>query len=189
MSKYSSESEEEYTFKCPSCKDGSIKITKNLYDLPDKDKMLIIKFECNKCNFHNNDIIPYTTRIEPGILTLKVRNEEDLKSKIYRSPTSKLEIPELELAVEPGPSASFYFTNIQGILYRFENAVLIHKNSLDKDNKKRQEIDEILDSLRKAIDGKFPFTLIITDHSGGSYIIPKDESKLSFTKLVILQDE
>ena len=103
-----------------------IEITKTEYDLPDEDKMLILKFECNNCNFHKNDIIPLTTRIEPGISSLKVTKESDLKSKIYRSPTGKLEIPELEVIVTPGPSAQFYFTNIQGILMRFEDAVNIY---------------------------------------------------------------
>ncbi|MBY9008002.1 MAG: ZPR1 zinc finger domain-containing protein [Candidatus Lokiarchaeota archaeon] len=188
MSKYASEPEEEFTFNCPSCQDGILKIIKNLYDLPDKDKMLIIKFECDNCNYHQNDIIPYTTRIEPGILTLNITTDEDLKSKVYRSPTGELEIPELELAVEPGPSAKFYYTNIQGILYRFERAVLIHKNNKDLSDKERQDVEKILENLRKAINGNFPFTLIIKDHSGGSYIIPIDYSKLSFTKFDISQN-
>ncbi len=183
MSKYSSEPEEQFSFKCPSCKEGLIKIFKNIYDLPDEDKMLIIKFECNKCNFYNNDIIPLTSRLEAGISKLKITNEGDLKSKIYRSPTAKLEIPELQLVVEPGPNADFYFTNVQGILYRFENAVLIHKNSLDSEDPEKQEIEDILNDLRKAINGNFTFTLIITDNAGGSYIIPEDDSKFSFSKL------
>ena len=183
MSKFISEPEEEFSFSCPSCKDGRLKIIKNLYDLPDKDKMLIIKFECDNCNYHQNDIIPYTTRIEPGKLTLKITNEEDLKSKVYRSPTGKLEIPELELSVEPGPSARFYYTNIQGILFRFEKAIEIHLNNEDLSEDEKLEVVKILNNLREAINGNYPFTLIIEDYSGGSYIIPTDDSKLSYTKL------
>jgi zinc finger protein len=172
-----------YSFKCPSCVNGNIDITKTIYDLPDEDKMLILKFECNSCNFHKNDIIPLTTKMDPGIMTLKVTNEEDLKSKIYRSPVGKLEIPELELIVEPGPRADFYYTNIQGILYRFENAVMIYRNNLEEDNPEKNEIDIILDNLKQAIDGKFNFTLKITDPQGGSYIIPQDKSKYTFKKI------
>lgn len=172
-----------YSFKCPSCEEGIINIIKNVYDLPDGDKMLILKFVCNICNFQKSDIIPLSTNTQPGIMTLKVSSEEDLKSKIYRSPAGKLEIPELDLIVEPGPRADFYFTNIEGILYRFESAVLIYRNNLDENDAEKSEIDDLLDNLKKAMEGKFNFTLKITDTLGGSYIIPKNKSKYTFTKI------
>ncbi len=172
-----------YSFKCPSCQEGLIDIVKSIYNLPDGDKMLILKFECNTCNFHKNDVIPLTTNIEPGIITLQILDENDLKSKIYRSPAGKLEIPELELIVEPGPRADFYYTNIQGILFRFENAVSIYRNNLEENDPERSKIDALMFNLRQAIDGKFKFTLKITDLQGGSYIIPQDKSKYSFEKI------
>ena len=172
-----------YSFKCPSCQEGIIDIVKSIYDLPDGDKILILKFECNTCNFHKNDVIPLTTNMEPGIMTLQVLDENDLKSKIYRSPAGKLEIPELELIVEPGPRADFYFTNVQGILFRFESAVLIYRNNLEEKDPEKSEIDDILHDLKQAIDGKFNFTLKITDPQGGSYIIPQDKSKYKFDKI------
>ena len=172
-----------YSFKCPSCNEGILNIFRTVYDLPDGDKMLIIKFECNKCEFHNNDIIPLTTNMKPGIMTLKVTSEEDLKSKVYRSPLGKLEISELELIVEPGPRADFYYTNIEGILYRFESAVSIYRKSLTENSPEIDDIDDILNNLKKAIKGKFEFTLTITDPEGGSYIIPNDKSKYKFEEL------
>lgn len=182
VSEKSKNEEIEFSFKCPSCKKGIIKILKTIYDVPDGDKMLLIKFECNICNFTNNDILPLTTNNTPGKMTLKVSNEKDLKSKIYRSPVGRLEIPELELFVEPGPRADFYFTNVEGILFRFENAVSIYRKNLEDDDVQIEEIDKILQDLQKASKGEFKFTLIITDSGGGSYIIPEDESKYSFEK-------
>ena len=180
MSEKSKNEEVDFSFKCPSCDKGRIKIYKTTYDVPDGDKMLLIKFECNICNFSNNDVIPLTTNNTPGIMTLRVSNENDLKSKIYRSPVGKLEIPELELFVEPGPAADFYYTNVEGILYRFENAVLIYRKNLEEDDAQIKEIDKILQDLGKALKGEFKFTLVITDTGGGSYIIPQDESKYQF---------
>ena len=175
--------EDKFSLKCPDCADGIISIDTIEYDLPDGDKMLIVKFVCDSCTFQKNDIIPMTTRIEPGIMTLKVSNENDLKSKIYRSPTGKLEIPELELIVEPGPRADFYYTNVEGILFRFEAAVLIYKNNLEKNDPEFKEIEQILIDLHKAVKGELKFTLQITDIGGGSYIIPQDQLKYSFKKL------
>jgi len=178
-------SEIVYSFKCPSCGIGTIDIIKSIYDLPDGDKMLILKFECGNCNFHKNDVIPLTTNMDPGIMTLKVTNEEDLKSKIYRSPLGKLEIPELELIVEPGPRADFYYTNVEGILYRFESAVSIYRKNLENNDPELNEIDDILNNLKKALEGNYEFTLILTDPQGGSYIIPQNKSKYKFEKLGI----
>ncbi|TFF84354.1 MAG: ZPR1 zinc finger domain-containing protein [Promethearchaeota archaeon] len=180
MSEKAKKSEKEFSFQCPVCKKGIITIQKTVYDLPDKDKMLIIKFECNTCNYSNNDIIPLTTNFKPGVISLKVKDEIDLKSKVYRSPVGKLEIPELELAVEPGPSANFYYTNVEGILLRFENAVSIYKNNLDNDDPQIDEIEALLENIQKAIEGKFEFTLKISDKGGGSYIIPQNKSNYSF---------
>ncbi len=175
--------QDEFSIKCPACNQGIIKINKAVYDLPDKDKMLILKFECDKCSFLKNDIIPLTTNTDPGIMTLEVSNEADLKSKIYRSPMGKLEIPELELMVEPGPRADFYYTNVEGILLRFENAVSIYRNNLEEDDKKIVEIEKLQKDLKKAMKGRLKFTLIVTDTQGGSYIIPHDKSKYTFEKL------
>jgi zinc finger protein len=175
--------EKIHSFKCPSCQKGTIDLIKTIYDLQDGDKMLILKFECDKCTFHQNDIIPLTTRMDPGIMVLKVEEEKDLKSKIYRSPVGKLEIPELELIVEPGPRADFFFTNVEGILLRFESAVSIYLKNLSKGEPEISEVEEIQQKLALAREGKFEFTLKITDPQGGSYILPVDESKYSFKKL------
>ena len=175
-------SQDEFSIKCPACKQGIIKINKTVYDLPDKDKMLILKFECNKCSFLKNDIIPLTTNMDSGIMTLEITNESDLKSKIYRSPMGKIEIPELELMVEPGPRADFYYTNVEGILLRFERAVSIYRNNLDEGDEQIAEIDELLKDLKEAMKGRLKFTLIITDTQGGSYILPHNKSKYKFEK-------
>ena len=189
MSKENRKSEIVYSFKCPSCETGTIDIVKTIYDLPDGDKMLILKFECGNCNFHKNDVIPLSTNMNPGIMTLKVTNEEDLKSKIYRSPLGKLEIPEFEIIVEPGPRADFYFTNVEGILFRFQDAVLIYRKSLEENDPDKGGIEELLENLKEAIEGRFNFTLKITDPQGGSYIIPQNKSKYKFEKLETKESE
>jgi zinc finger protein len=182
MSKLSKDTEEQFSFKCPSCSEGKIVVTKTVYDLPDKDQMLIIKFECDTCNFTNNDIIPLTTNLEPGIKILKIKSEDDLKSKIYRSPAGSLEIPELELSVEPGPSANFYYTNVEGILDRFERAVLVYLNNIPNSDPEKEEVQDLLEKIVKAKKGERAITLKLTDNEGGSYIIPQKGSNYKFIR-------
>ena len=51
------------------------------------------------------------------------------------------------------------------------------------------EIDDILNNLKKALEGNYEFTLILTDPQGGSYIIPQNKSKYKFEKLGIEKSE
>ncbi|MBD3194660.1 MAG: ZPR1 zinc finger domain-containing protein [Candidatus Lokiarchaeota archaeon] len=188
MSEKKSNEEDSTILRCPSCKQGILQISKVIYDTKDGDKLLIFKLECDKCNFINKDVIPYTTRNEQGISKLKVQNQEDLKSKIYRSPSGILEIPELELKVEPGPSAQFYFTNVEGVITRFQGAVNIYLKDIGEKDPEFDDIKEIADNLEKAINGEYSFTLIIRDQSGGSYIVPENEKNYSFEKIINKDD-
>jgi zinc finger protein len=115
---------EELDFDCPVCKKGQLILSKTIHNLPDGDKILIMKFECNKCDFTKNDIIPVDTPIKPSKFILKVNEKEDLESKIFRSFSGVLEIPELEIEIEPGPAADFFITNVEGILQRMKDADL-----------------------------------------------------------------
>ena len=169
------DSEEGLGFDCPVCKKGQLILSKHIHELPDGDKYLIMKFECNKCNYTKNDLIPIETPIKPGKFILNVNEKEDLKSKVFRSFSGVLEIPELEMEIEPGPAADFYITNIEGVLTRMKDAVTIFKKNLDEKNPK---IDKILENIDKAINGEFKFTVIITDKVGGSYIVPINKNSL-----------
>ena len=183
MSEKAKQTEEEFSLKCPACQEGIIKIYKSVYEAADGDKLLILKFECPKCDYLKNDIIPVETEMKPGIITLKVENEEDLKSKLFRSAGATLEIPEIDLEIRPGPSAQFYFTNVEGVLDRFLQAAKIMKRDLKEDKQASIEIDKAIEEIEEAMNGSLPFTLKIEDPLGGSYIVPIDKSKYSFADI------
>ncbi|MFX1238358.1 MAG: ZPR1 zinc finger domain-containing protein [Promethearchaeota archaeon] len=183
MSEKAKKNEEDFSFKCPSCTKGIIKIQKTIYDSQDGDQILILKYECNDCGYLTKDVVPLSSKMKPGVILMRIKNEKDLGSMLYRSPTGKLEIPELELVVEPGPKADFYLTTIEGILFKFESAVKIYKNSLEYNDPEFTRVSKIIDDLQEAKKGKFPFTLKITDNAGGSYIMPQDETQYSFEPL------
>ncbi len=169
------DSGDDLGFDCPLCRKGQLILKKHIHELSDGDKYLIIKFECNKCNFVKNDLIPVETPIKPAKFILNVNEKEDLTSKIFRSFSGVLEIPELEMEIEPGPAADFYITNIEGVLLRMKDALRIFKKNLEEQNPK---VDKILKNIDKAINGEFKFTVIIIDKEGGSYIIPAKKNSL-----------
>ena len=59
----------------------------------------------------------------------------------------------------------------------FESPSVLHKNNTP------HTLVESMHYIDDISDLKFKFTLKITDHQGGSYIIPKDESKYAFKKI------
>lgn len=189
MSNDNNNYKDELFLSCPNCQKGRLVIHKTIYEVKHGDKLLIIKLECDKCNYVKNDVIPAETSIKPGISILKVDNENDLKSKIFRSSSAKLEIPELELVIEPGPYAGFFFTNVEGVLDRFLRASKIIYNDVKNDITQNQEIEQAIEDIQKAMDGKLKFTIKITDPLGGSYIVPIDKSKYTFIPLNDLKKE
>jgi len=166
---------EDLSFKCPACSDGKLIISRAEHKLPDGDLYLIMKIECDKCDFTKSDLIPLETPTKPGKYTLRVNSKEDLESKIFRSFSGILEIPELEMEIEPGPAADFFITNIEGILQRMKNAVSYYNRNLEE---KDDKVERILENIDKAINGEFKFTLIINDKMGGSYIVPAKKESL-----------
>jgi len=107
----------EQNIECPSCEEGIIEITRTLYKLPDGEDILILLMECNKCNFHQNDVLTLNTSVGPGTYTLKV-NDGDLSHKIFRSPTGYIYIPEADFEIEPGSSSGYMVTFVEGIITR-----------------------------------------------------------------------
>lgn len=166
---------EDLGFDCPLCRKGQLILKKHIHKLPDGDKYLIMKFECNECNFTKNDLIPVETTFKPAKFILNINEKEDLKSKIFRSISGVLEIPELEMVIEPSSAADFYITNIEGVLLRMKDALTIFKKNLEEQNPK---VEKILKNIDKAINGELKFTVIITDKEGGSYIIPATKNSL-----------
>ena len=183
MSEKAKETEEDFSIDCPACEGGHIKIHKSIYKAIDGESLLLLRFECEKCGYSKNDVIPLETPMKSGILTLKIKNENDLKSKVYRAPSATIEIPELELEVEPGPSAELYITNIEGVLEKFLHASIILLNQTDEKSEFRETMEHLISDIKKAMNGQLEFTLKITDPQGGSYIIPDKETEYSFTPL------
>ncbi|MBN2155153.1 MAG: ZPR1 zinc finger domain-containing protein [Candidatus Lokiarchaeota archaeon] len=164
---------------CPSCTKGILQISRNVHTLPDGEDILILLMECNACSFRRNDIIPLRSAFAPGTYSLTI-NDGDLTSKIFRSPTGVIELPEADFEIEPGASAEYWITNVEGILKRmiqFTNVMLTHAS---KDDANYQKIESTLEILLNCLQGTSPFHLILRDTIGGSYIASTKTDNLQF---------
>ncbi len=175
--KYSLPEMQEVT--CPRCKEGKIKINRTLHQLPDKEEILILLMECEKCSFRRSDVIPLSSAFQPGTYTLHVK-EGDLTAKIFRSPTGIITLPEADFEIEPGRAAEYLITNVEGILNRMIKWTNFMLPQYSKDEHEYTKVKSTLDTLTKCKNGTLDFTLILTDDSGGSYIISSKEDTLHF---------
>ena len=178
--KYSLPKLQEVT--CPNCKEGTIRVNRTLHRLPDKEEILILLMECEKCSFSRSDVIPLSTAFQSGTYILKIR-DGDLTAKIFRSPTGIISLPEADFDIEPGRSAEYLITNVEGILNRMIKWTTFMLDQYTKKETEYKKVQETLDILTKCLNGSMDFTLILTDKGGGSYISPSEEKNLHFVSI------
>ncbi len=151
--------------ECPSCGEKLFFIfyrTRVSYE----EAVEIETFFCKKCLYKSSKIRPIERDI-PKKLVLEVRNHDDLRIILYRSPEAKVEIPELAAEITPGEISTGEITTVEGILTKL-------REKLDLFDEEDADI-EVLTALRDKIQGMLdgsdePFTLVLDDPTGKSKI-------------------
>jgi zinc finger protein len=100
---------------------------------------------------------------------VKVSGSGDLKIMVARSNTASIEIPELELRLDPAGHSQAFVTNIEGVLMRFEEA--LQRLKILDGSTENVESDRIQGMLELAREGKLSFTVIIEDPQGNSTLV------------------
>ena len=142
--------------KCPVCHAEAMIIREYLYEAPKVGKLELSVWECQNCGFRVRDVKPLEF-LKPIRIEYKVEREEDLSAMVYRSAFADIEIPELGIEVTAGEAYQGVLTTVEGLLE------IILDNFDCEGNEKCKMIED-------AKNGKIPFTLIISDESGLSFI-------------------
>ncbi len=151
---------------CPSC-GRELKLSTTLYDTPFFGKVLLMTIVC-ECGFKHSDVIVSEMK-EPTRFKIKI-NKDTLYTKVIRSTSGTIRIPEIGVEIEPGPASQAFITNLEGILMRVSEIVEMAKRWSD-DEDKAKRCDEILDRIEKTLEGKDELTLILEDPFGNSLIL------------------
>jgi len=98
-------------------------------------------------------------------------------------------IPEQDLEMLPGPASQGFISTVEGVLYRFEEAVKIACSKVES-SEQRKKCEELESWIRRAIDGLERFTLIICDYEGAGKVLGENvvEETLSGRCLEIKPD-
>jgi zinc finger protein len=152
---------------CPSC-GRELKILTTTYNVPFFGDILITSISC-ECGFRHADTIVTGTK-EPVRFKIKI-NKNNLFTKVIRSTSGTIRIPEIGTAIEPGPASQAFITNIEGVLDRIEGIVRTAMRWNEDDEEKVKRCEQILEKIKNTIEGDEEMTLILEDPFGNSLIL------------------
>ncbi len=160
---------------CPSC-GRKTELTTVEYEIPYFGRILLTSISCD-CGFRHNDCIVLGEK-EPSRYSIRIRGD-NLFTKVVRSTSGTVRIPELGVVIEPGPASQAFITNLEGVLDRVRDVVLMAMRwrSEEGDEKAVERCEEILKSIEDAVEGKKELTLILEDPFGNSLIASEEATK------------
>ncbi len=172
---------EDLSVTCPSCEEGRLDIKSILYSVPYFNELAIFRMKCPRCNFSHNDV--FSAEQKPPMRWMMNVNHKDLmRTRVVRSSSGTIRMPDLGIDIEPGPAAESFITNVEGVLQRAIPIVQSAIRFAETDDERRQG-EEVLESLQKATRGEMAFTLVIEDPAGVSAILPENLSLVTREEL------
>ncbi|WP_175059728.1 ZPR1 zinc finger domain-containing protein [Thermococcus sp. 2319x1] len=169
---------------CPICGGkNTLKALNHIHEIPYFGKVMESTIICEKCGYRNADVMILEEK-EPKLYSIKVEEEKDLFTRVVRSKSGTIELEEIGVKIEPGPASQGFVTNIEGILERTRETLLMARNfkTQENDEESVKKIDEILSYIEEVREGKKPLTVKIMDPFGNSALIGEKVRSRLLTK-------
>jgi len=165
---------------CPVCNGSrTAESTTKTSNIPHFGEILDTSIICRACGYKHNDVICLEQK-EPAKYILAI-NKDTLQSRVVRSQSATVSIPELGLKVEPGPKSLGYISNVEGVIVRFEERVKQALAIFDDEESQKNGL-AILKKLTLLTNGEINATLIIEDPFGQSNIMDINVKKEPLTE-------
>ncbi|KAM5245658.1 zinc finger protein ZPR1 [Ctenodactylus gundi] len=155
---------------CMNCyRNGTTRLL--LTKIPFFKEIIVSSFSCEHCGWNNTEIQSAGRIQDQGVrYTLAVRAQEDMNREVVKTDSATTRIPELDFEI-PAFSQKGALTTIEGLINR---AI----SGLEQDQPTRraneeviaERIDEFIVKLKELKQVASPFTLIIDDPSGNSFV-------------------
>ncbi len=153
---------------CIACTEKKVVNTLISLSLPFIGKAMQTTFVCTSCGFKHSDIIILENR-GPRRFELLVDSIGALNSRVVRSNSGTIRIPEIGVCVEPGTASESFVSNVEGVLDRVLEVVTIVKRDAELDI--FEKCESLLERMARMKDGNEPFHLVVEDPYGNSAII------------------
>nr|XP_013011059.1 zinc finger protein ZPR1 [Cavia porcellus] len=180
---------------CMNCyRNGTTRLL--LTKIPFFREIIVSSFSCEHCGWNNTEIQSAGRIQDQGVrYTLTVRGLEDMNREVVKTDSATTRIPELDFEI-PAFTQKGALTTVEGLITR---AI----SGLEQDQPTRraseeaiaERIDEFIVKLKELKQVASPFTLIIDDPSGNSFVenphAPQKDDSLVITHYsrTLQQDE
>ena len=163
---------------CPVCGgQKTLEVTNRTDNIPYFGDILETAVLCKECGYQSSDSISLSQN-DPMRFILEI-DESKLNTRVAKSQTATLTIPDLGLKVEPGPKSQGYVSNVEGILNRFESAI-VRALTLEGENIDKTVEENALNLIEKLASikmGELSTKLVLEDPFGNSVIDDEDAVK------------
>ena len=145
-----------------------------------------VTVKCNSCGWRQTDFIPAEGK-KSGLCSLHVDKDKFLSTRVVRSSSCTIKIPELDLEVYPGSDSTGFVSNIEGVLIRFLGIVNMVLKQLVRDEETdtpaASECNLIKTKLESWIGGEISesFTIEFYDPRGHSQILDENTFQRELT--------
>nr|XP_009005097.1 zinc finger protein ZPR1 isoform X2 [Callithrix jacchus] len=142
-----------------------------LTKIPFFREIIVSSFSCEHCGWNNTEIQSAGRIQDQGVrYTLTVRTLEDMNREVVKTDSATTRIPELDFEI-PAFSQKGALTTVEGLITRAISG-LEQDQPARRANKDAtaERIDEFIVKLKELKQVTSPFTLIIDDPSGNSFV-------------------
>jgi zinc finger protein len=162
---------------CPTC-NTAIEYLYTTENIPYFSDILIISAICPSCGYKFVDT-QMLKHGEPVRYVYRTATPEDLAVRVMRSMSASIEIPELGVRIDPGPTCQGFVSNIEGVLDRIVQA--IGSAIVDGDDEERENARLLLEKIARVKCGELSVTFILEDPNGNSAIVADSAEKSTYT--------
>ncbi|MDI9642063.1 MAG: ZPR1 zinc finger domain-containing protein [Archaeoglobales archaeon] len=164
---------------CPIC-GRELRLIVDTYEVPFFDKILLTSAFC-ECGFKHADSIVLGEK-EPSRYRIRA-NRKNLFTKVIRSTSGTIKIPEIGVSIEPGPASQAFITNLEGVLTRVADIVRIAMKWNEEDADKVKRCEWILQKINGVVEGDEELTIILEDPFGNSLILSDESFKEKLSEM------
>lgn len=133
-------------------------------------EVIISSFSCDHCGHSDRSIQPGGNIQEKGVqYTFTVVKPQDLNRQIVKSDYASFSIPELEF--EQIPNRKGEVSTLEGLIDSVISGLqLMQKERMEIDRENAEKVEEFIKKLERLKELKSPFTVVISDPTGNSFI-------------------
>jgi len=172
---------------CPICRlEGQVAMITHVDEIPYFGEHTQVTVLCHACGWRQTDFIPAEGR-KPGASTLEISKPEHIRARVIRSSSCTVRLAELDLEVNPGSASTGYVSNVEGVIDRFMEVIVMVTRQAYTDDAEMSDIKKLQDmhtALLELKEDPIPksLTLELLDPNGHSQIIHEDAELRELTE-------